>query len=98
MQFDFSSAGQLALTISIYVKKMIDDFAQYNKTKTTAKTPATDHLFWVDNNATHLLSEGISVFHDMVAKALFLAKHAKPDIATTVRFLITRVSKLDEDD
>ena len=98
MQLDFSSAEQLVLTMPTYVKEMIDDFAQYDKTKTTVKTPAADHLFQVDDNATQFPSKGTPVFHNFVARALFLVKHARPDITTTIAFLIIRVSKLDEDD
>ena len=73
--------------MSTYVKEMIDDFAQYDKTKMMVKTPAADHLFQVDNDATLLPSQGIPVFYNFVARALFLAKHARPDIATAVHSL-----------
>ena len=97
MQLDFSSAGQLALTMPTYVKEMVDDFAKYDKTKTMANTPAADHFFQVDDSTTKVPSEDILVFHNFVTMTLFLAKHARPDIATAVAFLTIRVSKPDED-
>ena len=45
---------------------MIDNFAQYNKTKLMVKTPVTDYLFQVDDSATPLPSQGTPVFHNFV--------------------------------
>jgi hypothetical protein len=38
------------------------------------------------------------VFHNFVAKCLFLTKRARPDIHTAVAFLTTWVKKPDKDD
>ena len=81
-----------------YVADMMKDFYPHDKTTWTAKTPAPDHLFKVNDKAVPLPQEQIPIFHNFVACALFLTKCAQPDIATAVVFLTTRVQKPDEDD
>jgi hypothetical protein len=61
-------------------------------------TPAAEHLFKIDKDAVKLDEEMGKVFHNFVAKCLFLTKRARPDIHTPVAFLTTRVREPDEDD
>jgi hypothetical protein len=62
-------------------------------------TPEASHLFQVNNKSPgYLTMEKTNLFHTMVAKLLFLAKRAQPDILTAVSFLCTRVKKPDVDD
>ena len=62
------------------------------------KTPAAEYLFETNEDPTYLDEESAEFFHHMTAKALFLAKRARPDIQTAVSFLCTRVKRPDEDD
>ena len=96
MHFDFSTERQLALTMIPYVTEMVQDFTKYDASSRMAKTPASYHLFQVDLDAKPLSHTKKAVFHSFVARALFLVKHARPDITTAVAFLMSRVSKLDE--
>jgi hypothetical protein len=61
-------------------------------------TPALRNLFVINSKAKELNSEDIDTFHSVVAKLLFIMKCATPDLETVVSFLMTRVSKSDEDD
>jgi hypothetical protein len=63
-----------------------------------AATPASDHLFTVNEDPV-LLDDGTSqMFHTNTAKLLFLSKRARPDVQTAVAFLMTRVRSPDQDD
>ena len=64
----------------------------------TVVTPALKNLFVVRKDATELNEENSDTFHSVVAKLLFIMKRARPDLETAVSFLMTRVSKSDEDD
>jgi hypothetical protein len=64
----------------------------------TVVTPALKNLFDVNENATQLDDDKSDKFHSVVAKLLFIMKRARPDLETAVSFLMTRVSKSDEDD
>eukprot|EP00978_Attheya_sp_CCMP212_P045135 scaffold334681_cov33-Attheya_sp.AAC.1 len=64
-----------------------------------ATSPAANHLFDVNEKYPEILSENDSeMFHHNVAKLLFLCKHARPDIQTSVAFMCTRVKCPDSDD
>jgi hypothetical protein len=64
----------------------------------TVVTPALKNLFTINHDAKELNSDDSDTFHSVVAKLLFIMKRARPDLETVVSFLMTRVSKSDEDD
>jgi len=64
----------------------------------TAKTPASDHLFMINENCDKLPAKAAQRFHHMVAKLLYLCRHTWQDIQTTVASLCTRVQNPDVDD
>jgi hypothetical protein len=64
----------------------------------TVRSPASSHLFDVNDDAEKLNTELSDFFHHNVAKLLFLCKRARPDIQTAVAFLCTRVKEPDVDD
>ncbi len=39
--------------------------------------------------------KGAVAFHNLVAKMLYISKHARPDVSTVIAFLTTRVRALD---
>jgi hypothetical protein len=49
------------------------------------------------NPATPLTQQAATIFHNFVAKCLFLTKRARPDISTAAVFLTTRVKGPDKD-
>ncbi len=59
---------------------------------------APEDLFKVDDDATKLNAEMSTAFHNIVAKALYLVKRARPDASVSIAFLTTRVRSPDVDD
>ena len=80
-----------------YVQEMIDTFPNKEEIKRYVKTPATKHLFEI-REVKKLASEKARIFHNIVAKGLFLCKQSRADIQTTIAFLTTWVREPDEDD
>ena len=56
-----------------------------------AATPAASFLFTIDSNQKKLSDDSAKFFHFLMAKLLYLAKRAWPDILTTMAFHTTRV-------
>jgi hypothetical protein len=54
-------------------------------------TAAPSNLFLVDEESIKLLKAQKAAFHNIVAKALYVAKRARPNIAVAISFLTTRV-------
>ena len=81
-----------------YIKTIHEDFPE--KIKSSAATPAAEHLFDVtENNKDKLLpEEQEQAFNRPTAQLLFMCARARPDIRTTVSFLCTRCKEPDEDD
>ena len=62
------------------------------------KTPASGHLFIINPDCNKLLEKTVQVFHQTVAKLLYLCRRTQQDIQTAVAFLCTRVKSPDSDD
>ncbi len=64
-----------------------------------AKTcAAPEDLFKVDEDATKLDTQQSTAFHNIVAKALYRVKRARPDGSVSIAFLTTRVRAPDVND
>ncbi|MFN9979260.1 MAG: hypothetical protein ACK53Y_05070, partial [bacterium] len=61
-------------------------------------TAATNNLFRTRMDVEKLSKRGATIYHSKVAKLLFVAKRARPDILLAVSFLTTRVKSSDMDD
>jgi len=61
-------------------------------------TPAANHLFIVNLEASALSQSERETFHWLTAKCLYLAKRTRPDTLLPVSFLATRVKAPDVDD
>ena len=61
-------------------------------------TPAASHPFDISDNTELLDESNKKLFHSLVAKALYMADRARPDILLPVSFLTTRVHKPDIND
>ena len=84
--------------MSDYIKAIIEDLPSH-MSEGTATTPAASHLFQVNSDNPVLLDDADKdLFHSTAAKLLFLCQRGRPDIATAVSFLCTRVQKPDTDD
>jgi len=81
-----------------YVRDLLDGVPD-DMSSGEAITPAAQHLFDINEDDKELLDqETADVFHSMVAKFLFLAKWARPDLLVAVSFLCTRVKAPSVDD
>ena len=99
MTLTFTIPGELKITMIPYVKELVELFSQYDYSKSTAgATPAAEHLFKVNKDADSLTERQMTIYHNFVAKCLFLTKRAQPDISTVVAFPSTRVKASDVDD
>ena len=65
---------------------------------TSPSTPAAKHLFMSNDDSEALDDCQKQAFHSIVAKLLYVAKQARPDIKPTIAFLCTRVSCSNVDD
>jgi hypothetical protein len=88
MKIEISDEGT-KIEMSFYVKQIIED-AEEKLVLTEYESPGTKETF-VANESAGVLSEKNRVyFHSTVAKLLYLAKRARPDILTVVMYLCTR--------
>ena len=96
MVLDYSEPGKVKVDMTDYVEKMIEEF-EYELPK-SAKTPAAEHLFKVNDKCEKLNEKMASDFHTFTAKGLFVCKRGRPDVQTAIAFLTTRVKEPDQDD
>ena len=96
MTIDYSTDGKVHIRMDDYVDKLLDEVGSSMEGR--AATPAAEHQFKVNDQATKLGEEDSDFLHSTTAKLLFLCKRARPDIQTPVAFLCTRVSCSDIDD
>ncbi len=81
------------------MSKLDDGYSAVKKKSNPARTSAApDDLFAVNDDAEKLSKEGSTAFHNLVAKTLYVSKHARPDVSTAIAFLTTRVRAPDIDD
>ena len=93
MTFDFTNPG----SVSIGMDKFVDDLLSASQVTGSADTPASDNLFKT-RDAPKLSPALREEFHSVVAKLLYLAKRARPDLLTVVSFLTRRTLAPDTDD
>jgi len=104
MTLDFSTKRQVKMTMTDYVSEIIqawdeaelkarDGYVEAKKRKSRNRTSAApEDLFKIDEDAAKLPCEQASVFHHIVAKALYyISKRARPDTCVAIAFLSTRM-------
>ena len=94
MVFDFKTKGVVNIGMEGYVEDVI---RTYGVTR-HASTPAGADLFDVSPVSPKLNAADAEKFHSRVAKLLYLAKRARPDILLAISFLATRVQDSNEQD
>jgi hypothetical protein len=94
MTFDFTSAGEVKVTM----KKLVDEIIAGSGVVAERKTPATDALFDTRDDVEKLGQSEQDYFRSYIAKLLFVGKRARPDILAPVSFLSTRAQSPDLDD
>jgi hypothetical protein len=96
MTIDYTEQGKVKFSMIDYVQNMLNSLPEDMNGESV--TPASNHLFEVNPNASKLDESKCDMFHHNTAKLLFLCKRARPDTQTTVAFLCTRVQYPDVDD
>jgi hypothetical protein len=74
MTLDLTIPGEVKITMIPYVKEIVQLFTEYDNSESIAATPAAEHLFQVRDEITSLSERQATVFHNFVAKCLFLTK------------------------
>ena len=90
MEMDFLQPGSVRVKMERYVQEMVATFLDQSEVQKEVVSPAADNLFQVREEKL-LELERADVFHTIVAKGLFVAKRARPDIMMTIAFLCTQV-------
>jgi len=93
--------GYVKINMMKYIEGTIETFLEEEPDQKLKQvlTPATNNFFRTRNDECDKLSKKrAGTFHATVAKLLFVAKRARPDILLAVSFLTTRVKQPDMDD
>ena len=111
MNLDFTVKKQVKISMVEYVKEVIAAWDKAPKldedgftivtSKRGCKTKASaapENLFKTNEDAKKLMTEMSTAFHNIVAKALYLVKRARPDASVSIAFLTTRVRSPDVED
>ena len=109
MTIDYSSKGLAKVTMVDYVKDIVsawdkaaeqyaDGFKAIIRKSSGKPTVAPSNVFVVDEESMKLSEAQKAAFHNIVAKALYVAKRSRPDIAVAISFLTTRVRNPDIQD
>ena len=108
MTLDFESKRIVKVIMTEYVEEIVEAFDKacqdlncgYTAVVSRKKyrTAAPEDLFKIDQAATKLNQVEAKAFHNIVAKALYVTKRARPDISLAIAFLTTRVREPDVDD
>ena len=104
MTFDFSSVGQVSVTMLGYETDLVNDWfgVEFSSDllpgrEAFASTPATNFVF--DKGTGAMLSDkNTAIFHSYVMRVAYLAKRVKPELSVAVSYLSTQVTKPNEDD
>jgi hypothetical protein len=99
MTLDYSVPGQVKITMLNYVNDILAAFDKAEPKGGGTKTSAApDSLFKVDEYCEKLAQAKAVEFHNLVAKALYATKRARPDTCTAIASLTKRVREPDKDD
>ena len=94
MHLDYSEPGKC----KVHMKKLIEEALQEMPVQGTVTSPANENLFKINEESPMLSKKSKDAFHSMVAKLLYVAKRARPDILLAISFLTTRVLAPTEED
>ena len=96
---EFTDEKTVKIMMKDYITESIEQFEQHGDTITEGpKTPAANTLFDIDDNSPQLDEKKAETFHSVVAKLLYVSMRARLDIALSIAFLTTRISKSNEQD
>ena len=90
LRMDFSEKGQVVLTMHDFISELLKEVPD-ELLRGPSSSPASNHLFQVNEAAMKLNDETAVLYHHLTAKLLYLSKRTRPDLLTAVSFLCTRV-------
>ena len=96
LTLDYREKGVCKIGAEGYIEKALESYGGSIKGK--AKTPASDSIFKVRDDATPLNEPERKKFHSTFALLLWVATMARPDILVPISFLGKRTTKADDDD
>ena len=92
MDLDFTTKGEVKVTMADYTKECIKIFDKVSPLELgTKSSAAASNLFEVNEDSEKLSPRKAEAFHSLVAKILFATKRARPDTGLSISFLTTRV-------
>jgi len=97
MILDYSTPGELKINMIDYIKTVLHDVPEELIAK-RATTPASTHLFTVNEENPDLPDDKAEIFVHAVMQLLYLSQRARPDIRTAISFLCGRLKQPDVDD
>ena len=89
MTLDFSVVGRIRVTMEGFIHDVLSENLADNK----ATTPATNALFTAAEEDELLDVTSLKKNHSLAVKLLYLSKRVRPDIATAVAYLVTKVTR-----
>ena len=98
MTLDYKTAGVCKVSMPKYTEEILSEAEKAMDCKGTKSCAAPKDLFCVDDDSPRLDRKRSEFFHSVVAKILFATKRARPDTATAIAYLMTRVQEANEDD
>jgi hypothetical protein len=87
-------SGKITVSMEAYLRGVLDEL----EVTGSVTTPATSNLFVISKTSRKLGVKEAKQYHTVVAKLLYLAKRARPDILLAIAFLSTRVKVPTADD
>jgi hypothetical protein len=89
---DYTVHGQVKIFMFDYIDKILTSFDNAEPKGGGTKTSSVPgSLFKVDESCTKLAQNKVVEFHNLVVKALYVTKRARPDTCTAIEFLTMRV-------
>jgi len=97
MKFEYNRDDQtVTVTMAGYTQAVLDTAGLTGKE--SAKSPASPHLFEINEKAEKLSGEKLQSFHSLVQGISYMAQRVRTDLLLVIGFLKTRVSCADEYD
>ena len=87
INIDYSNSDYVKFTMYDFLEDVLEEAR--SDMKGTSNWPANSKLFEVDKGSPKLSLIDQDYFHRMVARLLFVAKRARPDLQVAVAFLCT---------
>ena len=71
MKLDYSTRGEVKITMYNYIRDIVTDFKQYDPSNNNARIPAENHTFKVRDDQKKITETLAQVFHTFTARDLF---------------------------